>query len=286
MSAAPPIATSRAREKQIAAGFSEGFPWLMLIWPLVNTTLWLALWPLVLSGALPLWAGFAIALANVTLSYLPSHDAQHHIFFARESRLHWLNELIGYYSLIPLALPLSTLRETHLEHHRHANDPALDPDYHMMEAPTALRALWHALTKSQPRNDRYGPTLERLGTPLAKRAILEALTAKAAFFGILTVLAWTGHAAEAVLLWWLPRQIALVYVNFYLSWMPHFPGTEQGRYRDTRAFRSKLGNLGSSGMQYHIVHHLYPTIPLHRTPAAYRALRPVLEERGCDLGRL
>lgn len=286
MSEAQSTANPRAREKQIAEAFLAGFPWPMLIWPLVNTTLWLALWPLVLNGILPLWAGFAIALVNVTASYLPSHDAQHHIFFARESRFHWLNELIGYYSLIPLALPLCTLRETHLEHHRHANVPALDPDYHIMEAPDARTALWNALTKNQPRYDRYGPALERLGTPLAKRAILEALTAKAAFFGILSALAWTGHAAEAVLLWWLPRHIALVYVNFYLSWMPHFPGSGQGRYRDTRAFRSKLGNVGSSGMQYHLIHHLYPTIPLYRTPAAYRALRPILEQRGCDLGGL
>lgn len=278
--------TSRAREKQIAEGFMTGFPWPMLIWPLVNTTVWLALWPLVLSGALPLWAGFAMALLNMTASYLPSHDAQHHIFFARGSRFHWLNELIGYYSLIPLASSLCTLRETHLEHHRHANDPIRDPDYYITEASDVRAALWHGLTKNQPRNDRYGPTLARLGTPIAKRAIFEALVSKAAFFGILSALAWAGHAAEAVLLWWLPRHIAMVYINFYLSWLPHFPGTEQGRYRDTRAFISKLGNLGSSGMQYHIVHHLYPSIALHRTPAAYRALRPILEERGCDLGGL
>jgi beta-carotene hydroxylase len=40
------------------------------------------------------------------------------------------------------------------------------------------------------------------------------------------------------------------------------------------------------GMQFHIIHHLYPRIPLMRTPAAYRALRPILEVRGCDLERL
>jgi beta-carotene hydroxylase len=39
-------------------------------------------------------------------------------------------------------------------------------------------------------------------------------------------------------------------------------------------------------MQYHIIHHLYPTIPLNRHPAVYRALRPILEERGCELGGL
>jgi beta-carotene hydroxylase len=39
-------------------------------------------------------------------------------------------------------------------------------------------------------------------------------------------------------------------------------------------------------MQYHIVHHLYPRIPLMQTPAAYRELRPILERQGCDLGNL
>lgn len=62
--------------------------------------------------------------------------------------------------------------------------------------------------------------------------------------------------------------------------------TGRSRHRDTWAFRSLFGNIGSSGMQYHIVRHLYPTIPLSRNPEAFRALRPILEERGCDLGDL
>lgn len=104
----------------------------MVLWALANTSIWLALWPLVMTGIMPLWIGFLIATVNITLSYLPSHDAQHDIIFPRGSRFHWFNGLMGYYALIPLATPLSTLRVTHLEHHRHANDPALDLDYHML----------------------------------------------------------------------------------------------------------------------------------------------------------
>jgi beta-carotene hydroxylase len=77
--------------------------------------------------------------------------------------------------------------------------------------------------------------------------------------------------------------LALTYISFYLSWAPHHPGVGKGRYKDTRAFKSRMGNIWSSGMQYHIVHHLYPTIPLNKTPAASRALRPILAERGCNL---
>jgi beta-carotene hydroxylase len=51
-------------------------------------------------------------------------------------------------------------------------------------------------------------------------------------------------------------------------------------------WKSKVGNLGTMGMQYHIVHHLHPRIPLYRTPQAYREMRPILEARGCDLHNL
>jgi beta-carotene hydroxylase len=273
----------RAREKAIAEQFIGGIPWVMVIWPLVNTTLWLLLWPLVMSGFLPLWAGFLIAVITVAASYLPSHDAQHHSIVPEASRWHWFNELIGWYSCVPMCVPLSVLRVTHFEHHRHTNDPQLDPDF-PMAASTLTGALRKALVKSQPLHDRYAATLQRLGTPAAKQAGLHAMLSKALLYGILAMLAWTGHIWEAVFLWWLPLKIGAVYLNIYLSWAPHQPMTGRGRYHNTRAFRSIWGNIGSSGMQYHIVHHLYPNIPLNRNPAAFRALRPILEERGCDLG--
>ena len=107
-----------------------------------------------------------------------------------------------------------------------------------------------------------------------------AVLYKAAFVAILSVLAWNGYALEALLLWWLPYQIAITYIVFFLSWAPHNPGLATGRYRDTRSWRSKVGNVLSMGMQYHVVHHLYPTIPLTKTPAAYRELLPILRARG------
>ncbi len=63
-------------------------------------------------------------------------------------------------------------------------------------------------------------------------------------------------------------------------------GSESGRYRDTRGFKSKVGNILLMGMQFQIIHHLYPRIPLLQTPAAYFALMPILQKRGCNLGDL
>ena len=55
---------------------------------------------------------------------------------------------------------------------------------------------------------------------------------------------------------------------------------------DTRSFRSHVGNIGSMGMQFHVVHHLHPRIPLLRTPRAYWEMRDIIEARGCDVSKL
>ena len=179
-------------------------------------------------------------------------------------------------------------RLTHYEHHKHANHPELDPDIGT-KAESPLDLILKSIANRQPGSKAgaaYGATLARLGTPEAQRAGLVALVYQLSYLAILFTLAWSGYAVEVALLWWLPRHIATTYIQFYLSWAPHHPGKDLGRYKDTRAFRSALGNIGSMGMQFHIIHHLYPRIPLMRTPAAYWALRPVLEARGCRLDDL
>ena len=275
-------------EKDIADQFMGGVPWGSVAWGLANLAVWLSLWPLTLLGVLPLWAAFPIAVLNVMLCYLPSHEAQHRIIAREGEPLFWLNELVGYVSTIPLVLPYQVARLTHYEHHTHCNDPELDPDI-STKADGPWQAIGNSLRRRQPGSKAqaaYGECLARLGTPEAQAAGLQAVAAQLGYLAVLFAMAWTGHALEAALLWWLPRHLGQTYIQFFLSWAPHHPATGQGRYNDTRAFRSAVGNIGSMGMQFHIVHHLYPRIPLMRTPAAYRALRPILEVRGCDLERL
>ena len=280
--AAPSSADLMRLEREIARRHSGMFPWAIVVWAFANLFCWLALWPLVMLDILPLWAAFALATVNMMLVYLPTHDAQHDIVARKGQPLRWLNELVGHATSWMLAAPFEVLRQTHLEHHKHANDPLLDPD-HSCHAPDRLSAIWRCIQQRQPGGHRerdYGNCLTRLGRD---DLILQSVAYKVGHLVILCALAWSGHAIEAALLWWLPQHIATSYLIYYLSWAPHRPGTATGRYRDTRAFRSHLGNIGSMGMQYHVVHHLHPYIPLTRTPAAYREMRPLLEARNCRL---
>ena len=273
----------RKLERQIARKHSGKVPWIAVIWAFGNLAVWLALWPLVFSGMLPLWAAFPIATINMALVYLPTHEAQHDIIARPGQKLRWLNELVGHATSWMIVYPFQVLRVTHLDHHRHTNDPELDVDIGT-KAPGPWSAIWNAIQGRQPanrRNQDYAGALVRAGrTDL----ILVSIAYKVGFIAILGTLAWNGYAMEALFLWWLPYHIAITYIVFFLSWAPHHPGNEQGRYTNTRSWKSALGNIGSMGMQFHIVHHLHPYIPLHQTPAAYREMRPILEARGCDLG--
>lgn len=274
-------------ERKIASKYMHVVPWGAIAWAFTNVAVWLALWPLTFMGIMPLWLAFPVATICVSLAYLPSHEAQHSII-AREGRpLRWLNELVGHISLIPLAYPFRVLRHTHFEHHNNANDPLLDPDYgvHAKDTPDFFK---RSILGRQPAgetsiNDSYPKTLERVGKG---HMMLDALIYNVVFYLVLFISAWSGYAIEAALLWWLPKHIAITYIQYYLSWAPHHPGNETGRYKDTRGFKSKLGNLLSLGMQYHIIHHLYPRIPLMLTGPAYYELKPILEKKGCELGDL
>ncbi len=276
-------------EAEIAQRFMGGVPWGSVAWSLTNLAVWLSLWPLTILGIVPIWVAFPIACLNVMLSYLPSHEAQHDIIARPGEPLRWLNQLIGTVSTIPLVGPYRVLKMTHMEHHKHCNHPELDPDIH-----NKAESAWDFLRQSLSRRFRlggggdagYAAAIERIGGPEAGLAQRDALILQLSYLAILFISAWNGHAIEAALLWWLPRHVAQTYIGFYLSWAPHHPSIETGRYKDTRAFKSAIGNIGSMGMQFHIIHHLYPRIPLMRTPAAYWALRPILEARGCDLERL
>ncbi|MEM1105975.1 MAG: fatty acid desaturase [Pseudomonadota bacterium] len=273
-------------EREVAAKHVGKFPYFAVVWAFANLAIWLSLWPLVIFAGLPLWIAFPIAALNITLSYLPSHEAQHDIIARPGTRLRWLNEAVGHLSTLPLVLPYRVAKLTHLEHHKHANHPELDPDA-TCAAEGPLASIWKTIQNGQPRAtggfNAYGAALARIGRP---EVVIDGALYNIAFYSLLIGLAWSGFAIEAALLWWLPRHFAMIYIRFFLSWAPHYPGMEVGRYRDTRSFRSILGNIGSLGMQYHLVHHLHPRIPLYRTPMAYWELRPILEARGCDLGGL
>ncbi len=275
----------KLEEAAVARKYMGRVPWEMVAWGLGNFVLWLSIWPLTFLGVLPLWAAFVLSTVSITVCYLPSHEAQHSIIATEGSRLRWLNQLVGHVSTIPLLLPYRIAWITHKQHHANANDPELDPDHHN-KGDTWWQAAWNGFQARQfGAKNGYKSALARSDDPDLGKAIREGTILSLSYYAILTALAWSGHALEAAFIWWLPRHIAMTYIQLFLSWAPHHPMEETGRYRDTRAWKSPVGTILSMGMEYHLIHHLFPRIPLFQTGPAYHELRHLLDERGCPNDR-
>jgi hypothetical protein len=95
-----------------------------------------------------------------------------------------------------------------MRHHTYTNDPIKDPDY-PVNAPNWRAAIWKSVQRSQPGvpNSYSEVIAENADDPLAVRAGTEAVIQTLAYWGILAGLSVSGYAVEAILLWWLPKNL-------------------------------------------------------------------------------
>ncbi|MCB2077389.1 MAG: fatty acid desaturase [Novosphingobium sp.] len=246
---------------------------------------WISFFPLAIAGILPLWLGCALTSVFVAGGYVVSHEAMHSNLGRKGSRERFWNELTGQISTIPLILSFSLLKKMHLLHHLHTNDPDKDPDA-IHCAPNWFMACVKSWLNRQPGPGgtaaRWRRHVAEIDTPEAHSALRQTMMLQLAAMTFFFAMAWSGYAIEVALLWWLPRHIGLTYIHAVLSWPTHHPHNRTGRYDNTRVTRLPLGYVLSMGIDYHVIHHLYPHIPFHATRAAYREMKPLLEARGMD----
>ena len=259
-------------------------------WPYtVVATLCLAVFvasfPLAIMGILPLWLGCLVNSVFVAGGYIVAHEAMHSNLGREGSPRRFWNEFTGNISTIPLILPFSMVKAMHLLHHQHTNDPDKDPDA-IHAAPNVVMAMVKSWLNRQPgaggTGARWRRHIAEIGTPEAKRALAETMGMQLAAMSFFFAMAWSGYAIEVALLWWLPRHLGLTYIHAVLSWATHHPHGKTARYENTSVIRHPLGFVGSMGIEYHLIHHLYPYIPFHATRAAYYEMKPMLEARGVD----
>lgn len=267
-------------ERQVAQQFIGQVQWQMILIGVGQCLLWLVTAVAVVSGTIPLWLGFAVALICALMAYLPSHEAQHGNLSGRKKGYRWVDPLVGQLSLLPLGASYDLLRATHMKHHAYTNDPLLDVDAwahgdHWLQP--ALNVHRKGISK-----DTLARHMER--DPAFKQAIQRGLPV-AQGFKLLQLILVVFYPLEVLLLWWLPARLALSYLAVFFSWMPHRAGAGQsmlpsGRYRDTQFWRNRLPRYLVQSMQTHVVHHMYPGIPHWREPAAIERLRPFMQARG------
>ena len=199
----------------------------------------------------------ALAVVGAYLAFTPLHEAAHRSL----ARARWVNELVGRIASIPLLGPFPAVRFLHLEHHKHTNEPAADPDHWSGRGPR-----WTLPLRWLTQDLHYYWVYARRPRPASER--IEVVVTFVVFVVIASAI---GRAA--LLYWILPARLAIGVLVYALDYVPHRPHqitSREDRYRATSAREGRLVFAVTLGQSLHLVHHLYPGVPFYRYGRVWR----------------
>ena len=196
------------------------------------------------------------------------HDAAHRSL----STIGWVNATLGRAAMVFVspAMAFPAWSFIHLEHHRWANDPAHDPDSFASSA-TGWQTPLRWLFMDGPYVAFY--TRHRKGRPRSE--VVETSLFMVFTVGLIVTTALTGTFWLLLLVYLIPERIALFVLAWWFDWLPHHGLTSTQRANRYRATRVRVGMEWlftplTLSQNYHLVHHLHPSMPFHRYSATWR----------------
>ena len=227
-----------------------------------------------LFGQLPAAATIAINAASIYLLFTVMHDSMHRT--AHESR--FINDLLGRLSALPLTVTMPLFRAVHHEHHSHTNDPERDPDLIVNRGPRWALPFWCLAIMVEYRRHYFGRRMWR-----DRSDLIEAIAMECLLFGAIVLAAATGTFATLAIVWLGPALIAVAVLALCFDFLPHYPYTSQERYLDTRIYPGRILNALLLGQNYHLIHHLWTTIPWYRYQRVFGEVEDELIGRGARI---
>lgn len=221
-------------------------------------------WYFCLFHSMPLWVGCIVNIIAYYALFTPAHDAMHRSLSSKS----WLNDA-ALFTLMLTFVPGNSgkfLGTMHMQHHRFTNDE-FDPDHALVTNPSNIFFLWffwdfryiYVYLKNQDNYPDYSLT----------RLCLEIIIGFSTIGAIAVFL-----PVEVLMLWLIPTRIMLWLICLVFMYLPHTPHNIKHKDNPYHAtlLRSGWEWLLTPLMMYqnyHLVHHLYPTIPFYRYKKAW-----------------
>jgi ring-1,2-phenylacetyl-CoA epoxidase subunit PaaE len=246
----------------------------LVAWPTIALyVVTLGLFALEMYGALSAgwspWVTVPLGTAVTFLMFSVLHESTHHAVSTNTR----LNDALGHVS-VPFVTPYAPFRLVkfiHIEHHRNTNEPkSIDPDAWTSEGP------WWQLPFRWMTIDVWYLVFYARRIPQRPRG--EVVVSVAVAVGVLAAFAAlfaAGYGAELLVAFLIPQRLGLGVLAWWFDYLPHhgLPFTQrQDKYRATRV------RVGGEWwltplfvyQNYHLVHHLHPSVPFYRYVRAWR----------------
>jgi beta-carotene hydroxylase len=225
-----------------------------------NCGYWLGQWPHPLCFCLNV---LAIHMAGTVI-----HDACHNA--AHRNRV--VNALMGHGSALMLVFAFPVFTRVHLQHHAHVNDPENDPDHYVSTGGPLwlifVRFLYHEVFFFKRRLWK-------------KYELLEWFISRLIVISIFYTACQYGFLGYILNFWFIPAGIVGLALGLFFDYLPHRPFEERDRWKNARVYPNPILNLLIGGQNYHLIHHLWPSIPWYKYQPAYYATKHLLDEKGC-----
>ena len=226
---------------------------------LSNFVYWLWEWPH--------WLCFSVNTLALHCSGTVIHDACHQS--AHRNRI--VNAILGHCSALILVFAFPVFTRVHLQHHGNVNHPKDDPDHYVSTGGPlwliAVRFLYHEVFFFQRRLWRNYELLEWFISRLIVITIVY-ISVQYHFLGYI------------LNFWFIPAFVIGITLGFFFDYLPHRPFVERSRWKNARVYPGKVLNILILGQNYHLIHHLWPSIPWYNYQPAYYLMKPLLDEKG------
>ena len=280
-------ALSPAEEKRIARELSPAVAWPTLVMAVLLPAIHWTVVDLGWLGALPLWLCAGVLTLTAYAHYTLVHESIHGNLAPGHPRVRRLNDVVGWVGALGLAYNWPTMMRGHALHHAHTNTD-LDPDIHVKGTLARLFAKWLVFVPvSVIPPILLRPVLPRQYHALAKTLRGSEMLQASAVAGVVLLLGAAsipaGRFADWLCLLFIPSRIAALILQIFFSWLPHHPFERTERYLNTRISLWRGGSVLMLQQNFHLMHHLWPSVPFYNYARLYGRLRRTLVAKGSPI---
>lgn len=256
-------------------------------WPtlalfVLASVLWGGALVLVLQGAIAPWLAIGVQAVAAFMFFTVLHDGVHRSVMRGFPRFGECVVNIAGAILSPLATA-EAFRYVHFKHHRHTNEAAVDPDMW-----SGVGTRWSLPLQWATADLRYAQVVLQDWqdiAPAKRRKILVGVILTLGIYALSWPLGW---GWVATLYWIVPGRIAIAWLAFAFNYLPHHPHNVEQAHNPYAATNIREGGgLLMKGLflyqNYHLIHHLFPSVPFYRYARIWRQRRTEFQALGASV---